>query len=266
MKMKQNTHQNIARFICSQRTVDLETQKRVINLGKALVNELGLDPGVDTLARWMAHYIAEQIELAQSTIGDDRDAVEQRCFDTILKLWEHRSSLPNGQRPFENFEPIFRALTRLDPEGATSYFYDKPSSHSPDSDILNTDTVEVQKWLNIADVIDQAARTWLEYVFYQAALSATDDKTITWLENALDVHHNKDIAVILRLYDVDREDEVEQSNGQKQRIKQEKLRSRIKQLDAFIHFSKELRATYEAELGAMKQDDSLIYSDDIEST
>jgi len=31
-----------------------EIRKRIINLGKVLVEELNLDPGVDTLARWMA--------------------------------------------------------------------------------------------------------------------------------------------------------------------------------------------------------------------
>jgi len=46
-------------------------QKRIINLGKALVEELGLDTGVDTLARWMAHYIAEQMEIAKNAKGTE---------------------------------------------------------------------------------------------------------------------------------------------------------------------------------------------------
>lgn len=43
-----------------------------MNLGKALVKELNLDPGVDTTARWMAHYIAEQIERAENSTGAEK--------------------------------------------------------------------------------------------------------------------------------------------------------------------------------------------------
>lgn len=51
---------------------DSEIQKRTMNLGKALVKELNLDPGVDTTARWMAHYIAEQIERAENSTGAEK--------------------------------------------------------------------------------------------------------------------------------------------------------------------------------------------------
>ena len=63
--MKQDTDHRIAGFLSSQQMENSEIQKRIINLGKALVEEIGLDPGVDTLARWMAHYIAEQMEIAE---------------------------------------------------------------------------------------------------------------------------------------------------------------------------------------------------------
>ena len=42
-------------------------------LGKKLIDELGLDQSVDTLGRWMAHYIAEKMEDAQAAIGESRD-------------------------------------------------------------------------------------------------------------------------------------------------------------------------------------------------
>jgi hypothetical protein len=40
---------------------NLEQSEKIIDLGKMLVKELGLEPGGDTLARWMAHYLAEKI-------------------------------------------------------------------------------------------------------------------------------------------------------------------------------------------------------------
>ena len=78
-------------------------RKRIINLGKALVGELGLDPGVDTLARWMAHYTAEQMTIAETATDNDKIKAEQHCFETILKLWQHRSTLADGRGPFESF-------------------------------------------------------------------------------------------------------------------------------------------------------------------
>ena len=48
--------------------------KDVLDLGRALVEELGLDPGVDTLSRWMAHYIAELIEDAETVKVENRPA------------------------------------------------------------------------------------------------------------------------------------------------------------------------------------------------
>jgi len=233
-----------------------EIRKRIINLGKAIVEELGLDPGVDTLARWMAHYIAEQMTTAENATGDDKIEAEQRCFETILKLWQHRSSLPNGRRPFESFEPVFRALARLDPENPTPYFYSNPNFRSSEPDDSGEDSDEVQQWLDVARGIDQAARVWLEYVFHQAALNATDEKTITWLENAVGLPAGDDISIIVRLFHAEPEDESEETAERERQAKQEKLRSRIKQLDAFIDFSQDLRAAFVTELETMTQSDS----------
>ncbi|MCP4614281.1 MAG: hypothetical protein GY845_36815 [Planctomycetes bacterium] len=225
-------------------------------MGKALVKELGLDPGVDTLARWMAHYIAEQMAIAENATGDDKIEAERRCFETILKLWQHRSSLPNGQRPFESFEPVFRALERLDPENPTPYFYPNLNLRSSESDDSDEEPDEVQRWLDVAQRIDQAARVWLEHVFHQAALDATDEKTITWLENAVGLPAGGDISTIIRLVYTESEDESEDIAERERRAKEERLKSRIKQLDAFVDFSQDLRAAFVAELETMTQSDS----------
>lgn len=232
-----------------------EIQKRIINLGKALVEELGLDPGVDTLARWMAHYVAEQMAIAENATGDDKIKAEQNCFETILKLWQHRLALPDGRRPFESFEPIFRALKRLDPENETPYFYNHPEIRTSELTDSDENLSETLKWLDIAQAIDQAARVWLEYVFQQAILSATDEKTISWLENASGLPSNDHISKIAHLLDWD-DGENEETADKKQKAKQEKLRARIKQLDTFIDFSHSLRTAYVAELEGVLQNET----------
>ncbi len=137
-----------------------------------MVKELGLDPGVDTLARWMAHYIAEQLIIIESSTGREKAKAEKECFDTILKLWQHRSVYPNGLRfLMKALNLIFRVLERLDRKTnrliflIITYVEGEEANKVPKS---------VKQWLDIALGIDQIARIWLNYVFKQAALSATD--------------------------------------------------------------------------------------------
>ena len=232
-----------------------EIQKRIINLGKVLVEELDLDPGFDTLARWMVYYVAEQMTVAENATGDEKVEAEKNCFETILKLWEHRSSLPNGRRPLESFEPIFHALERLDPENRTPYFYSSPDSQSSNLDDPNDSSNEVHQWLDIAQGIDQSARVWLECVFQQAALCKVDENTLKWIENAAGLPGSDPISVILHLIDFDPESEQEEVPKQKQQARQEKLASRIKQLDAFTEFNQTLRTTFLTELEGITQSD-----------
>ena len=111
--MMKDIHPQIANFISSQQTVNLEIQERAISLGKTLVQELGLEPGVDTLSRWMTHYISEQIALIETGPDHEKTEAQQRCSDTIAQLRERRSSLPNNRYPFKNFESIFETLSKL---------------------------------------------------------------------------------------------------------------------------------------------------------
>ncbi len=212
-----------------------------MNLGKALVRELNLDPGVDTTARWMAHYIAEQIEIAEHSSSIQKQEAEKRCFETILRLWNHRSAFPGGTRPLESFDPILRTLKRLDPENDRHFFFENRKE--------STDSVpeEVQKWLDVADGIDEAVRVWLKYVFEQAALAATDDSTIEWLENSVAIQESDHFSIIIQeLYsDLDDIGVVRQEEDEKQR---KTIISRIKKLEAFSKFNQLLLTEYRNEL------------------
>lgn len=72
----------------------------ILALGKKIVDELNLSDSVDALGRWMAHYVAELIQQAeQATDEKQRIAAQKACFDTILKLWDHRSTALHETRP-----------------------------------------------------------------------------------------------------------------------------------------------------------------------
>jgi hypothetical protein len=97
-------------------TEQLKASKDVLALGRLLVQELRLDPGVDTLGRWMAHHIAELIRNAEEAPrGKARQACEAQAADAVIKLWQHRSSFENRINPLGDLKPIIQVLRTLDP-------------------------------------------------------------------------------------------------------------------------------------------------------
>ena len=165
----------------------------MLDLGRALVEELGLDPGVDTLSRWMAHYIAELIEEAETAKVEERPAKLAKCADAILKLWERRHQLPNGKRPFEDLEPILRALESLDPTDDTPRYF-RSQRMAVDETEQNAET---RKWLDLADCLDYSAKNLIRYCLTQAAQTALD-RSKNWVElvEAVGLEDDIDLPVI----------------------------------------------------------------------
>ena len=76
--------------------------KDVVELGRQIVKELGLEPSVDTLGRWMAHHLAELLNRAENAPDEEKDAARRECSDLIVELWIHRASLPTNRRPWSH--------------------------------------------------------------------------------------------------------------------------------------------------------------------
>lgn len=95
----------------------LKLPKDVLELGQHLVRELDLEDGVDTLGRWMAHHLAELIDKAENgSTEDERLGAQTYAVETILKIWEHRSSLPGKAYPLKSYENVLIVLDRLRPD------------------------------------------------------------------------------------------------------------------------------------------------------
>jgi hypothetical protein len=225
----------------------LEMNEKNINLGKTIVKELERDSGIDTLSRWMAHYVAEQISIAESSQGKKKNEAEKYCFETILKLWRHRAYYPRGHKPFENYEIVFRALERLDPENEKPYFYSNSYPLESNDGSLISD--ETKKWLEAAFEIDRTARIWIEYILNQAMESASDEKTKEWLLNAIDFPNQNDISIIIKYVNPN-----EESNDSEKETKDlcNQLRSRIKTLNSFNKLNKLLLKAYKNELQSIE--------------
>jgi len=226
-------------------------QEKVISLGKALVEELGLESGVDTLSRWLAHYVAEQLACLENAKGEEKSQVQHRCFETILTLWQHRSSFRNKHRPFENFEAIFKTLDALNPETPHSYYRYWNQDNETDRAVTDEDA---KHWLDMAIKIDHAARDWIGFALNQAVERVLDDKTRAWLEKSISVMPDDDLAVVIRLLSKSSEINGDDDIG---RIKNDRIKSleeKLKKLDVFIQLSQLIRDEIKDEIQKINMD------------
>jgi len=200
--------------------------KAILDLGKKLVDELGLDEGVDTLGRWMAHYIAELILDAENAAPENKALKQERCASAILNLWRHRAELPNGTRPFEDVEPILRALASLDACDETPRYF--PVARAAATDVEG-DT-EAGKWLEIANGIDSTAKELIRHCLARAAQTA-QDKTLGWVTLAEEAGLEDSVdASVLRI--LIREAELADDDAP-EHAQRKKLGERLDRLDAF---------------------------------
>ena len=228
-----------------------ELQTQIINLGKLFVSELGLDPGVDTFSKWIAHYIAEKMTLAeQLPPGEDKKEAEKECFETILKLWEHRWLLPAGKRPLEKFEPILKTLKRLNPEEQEPFFYRSLDYELSELEKDNPDLKEITDSTNMALQIDKVARIWIDFALHQAALKAKSKKTEALLKNTINLRDNDDIKTLRIFLDNDSSIDLENYNEDnvKKSFRLEKLKKRIVELEKFKDFNSAITESYKKEL------------------
>lgn len=205
--------------------------KAILALGKKLVDELGLDQSVDTLGRWMAHYIAELINDAENAAPEEKPSRQERCAAAILELWRHRAELRDGIRPFEDVEPILRALASLDPLDETPRYFSIARAAAAD---VEPDT-EAGKWLKLANGIDSTAKELIRHCFARAAQTAQDE-TAEWVTLAEEAGLENDVEVrvvgfLSKKAGAGEEDE-----------ERREIEKRIERLEAFMDLAAELAA------------------------
>jgi len=200
----------------------------LVALGKKLVDQLGLEQSVDTLGRWMAHYVAEKMEAAESATGDARSQKMTECRDAILELWAHRRNLPTGQRPFDEFEQIFRVLQTLDLDDPLPRYFRQPriaAAQDEESD-------STKEWLDKAAELDNTARALIRYCLSNAAQEAVD-KTRDWVALAESAAVGKEIDIrAIRAIVEDGEDLIPENPDSEERTKMEDLLTRLEAFTA----------------------------------
>lgn len=225
-----------------------EVQKKTINLGKLFVKEFGLEPGVDTLGRWLAHYLAEKIEAAENSSGKEKAKLEKECFETILKIWHNRWKMQRENRPFQNFEKIFDFIVKLKPERGRPFYFDIPSNIQK---VKSKKSDKSHGWLDAATEVDKFARICINYALSKAASSLNTKETDEWLQNAPDLTADFDTKIIRFVLkqedDFNNTDDEDSNEKFMQKVKVEKIKANIELLQNFSKLNSKF-------LKALKQD------------
>ncbi|HEX4438015.1 MAG TPA: hypothetical protein VH061_14600 [Solirubrobacteraceae bacterium] len=119
-------------------------------MGERIVEQMGLKTSTDTLARWMAHRVAELIEQAD----ESNEEAKREAASLILRLWARRSAWPQGWPPPKTSE----VLRRLEPpEGPIRPSH--PGISNPDTGnpwlsritaLSELESAERQVWVRLA--------------------------------------------------------------------------------------------------------------------
>lgn len=222
--------------------------EQVVALGRKLVVQLGAEPSVDTLSRWMAHYIAELIDAASNAAPEGCAVAERKCFETILELWGHRAELPDGRRPFENLEPIVRALESLDPDNETPRFF-RSVRRSIDMAEESSHTLSLFEFVN---GIDSTARILIGYTLADAARSALDQSK-DWVAAAEKAGTSPGLVHVLTSFVAGGRDGDEGSDGNE--LERKRLSDRLEHLEAFTNAAALLADDVRARLDALPSGD-----------
>ncbi|UDG75858.1 hypothetical protein H4P35_00395 [Achromobacter sp. 77] len=213
----------------------LERSSAVIDLGKRLVNQLKL--GDDELAQWMAHALAERIKDAENAPPEKRIAAQRSCMELVFQLWERRYSLPTQLRPLKSLEPLLRTLNSLDTTSGPRFRFmqERPAAMKVDEG--------VEKTLDLAMKLDDAARILVQYFLATAAEQASEEMQ-PWIQNAIDAGADVSLEVrVIRFVDsgLDRSSEAA-------KITKEALNEKIQKLEVFASLAaalaKDLRAKH----------------------
>ncbi len=220
----------------------------VIKLGEKLVEELNSDR-VDTLGRWMAHYIAERITEAENAPASDKRQLMAACAEEILKLWAHRQQFPGGFGPFNDFEPVLRTLQSLDLNPQFPRYFNRLIANEETEE----EEAETREWRKIAVGVDFAAKLLIRVCLSAAVVKAVD-RNRPWIALAESVtgENTSDIKAFRLL--IENADLMSAKDPNEHERKQ--LEEALSKLDGFESLVKALRKDLKSKLNHLTNGDA----------
>lgn len=94
----------------------LNPEAETLKLGKIIIKELSKNSNgeLSVLESWVSHYVAELIDKTENaTTEKERKAFQKECFETILKLWDKRSTLPIESLPLGRIKTAIDILNEF---------------------------------------------------------------------------------------------------------------------------------------------------------
>lgn len=91
-------------------------QAEILKLGKIIIKELSEEDNgrLTLLEKWMGHYIAKLINRVEHVKDEEeKKSLQKECYETILNLWDKRSSLPTERMPLGRIKPAIDILNEL---------------------------------------------------------------------------------------------------------------------------------------------------------
>ncbi|WP_407557483.1 hypothetical protein [Winogradskyella sp. 4-2091] len=232
---------------------DLKVQQKIIELGKTIVKELKLDPGVDTLSKWMAHYLAEKIELTKSLKGEKKKKADKECVEIILKLWDRRWSIPNKKSFFSDFEPLMETLEKLNPEREIPFFYNPIIQLGLEKEDKNNE--RTQTHFDDALKVDKIARSiifdLLSHAVNELELSDDREELIRKSISSIDYIDSRIITITTDYNKLLKSKNERANNEYEEEI--ETLKNRINNLEEFSDLRDSLISKYKEKLKILEK-------------
>ena len=226
------------------------SEEEILKLGKKLIKELDLVHTGNTLARWMAHYLAELITTIDNTESrEEKQKLKRECCDIIIQLWNIRERIPI-EKPMERLTPII---------GVLELFKERKHPFIP---FLFTETqrdVNSKNWVEFLKIVKDNS----ERIYNKSLLSMISAKVLEkdneWVEKHgeflskeekkiieyLNYINSKDLRI--QIIDTDDEEIEEKSDS-------EKFRQLFLDLENFIDEQKEALASLKSNLMDEKKD------------
>jgi len=228
---------------------DSKAQKKIISLGEAIVNELELDPGIDTLSKWMAHYVAEKIMDLQTLTGKNKSKAEKECAQIILKLWDQRWSIPYEKPFLKDFESLFETLHQLSPSTKHSFFIPKIVQTEIRTESRKKRPGTTENYFKIALQVDNLAKNFIfDLLRMGVSKLSLDNEREELIRSSLDVLNYPDIKVIKLISEYDKKETLEDQATKEQEKRKATLQKKIIEIEALMDIQEDILKTYRKEL------------------
>jgi hypothetical protein len=212
----------------------------LLALGRKLVAELDSEKSCDTLSRWMAHHIADLIRAAEKSRSR---RAERACREAIYELWSHRAELPNGRRPFQDVEPVVRALESLDPSADEPRYFRTVIRGVN----LSTEDEVTHSLFETINGIDSIARILIGELLLEASETASDNSR-DWVTMAADAGLNGGpLEFVVNVYLPEKAVDPDEPE-------RERLKSTFQKVAKFIHLATLLQGKLQEKIDQLSPD------------